>query len=312
MTSSGAGLGQAFQVNTQTVGEQDYPDVAFGPDGGFVVVWEGDGQDGSFNNVYGRRFMSSGAPIAQEFKVNVHVGGQHEAPALAVDAEGDFVVAWRSSAQDGYGFGVFARRFGSGGAAFGGEFQTNSFTASSQRHLDAAGEANGDFVVVWTSPGQDGSEYGLFAQRFSSSGAPLGTEFQVNSSTIDHQFYPAVAADADGDFVVAWWSLGGEDGSGQSVLARRFDSSGAPRGDQFVASVVTMSSQGRPQVTMDDDGDFVIAWQSHYQDGSSYGVVARRFASTGAARSGDLQVNSYTTGFQASPPWPSTPTATSS
>ena len=52
---------------------------------------------------------------------------------------------------------------------------------------------------------------------------------------------------------------------------------------------------------MDDDGDFVIAWQSHYQDGSSYGVVARRFASTGAARSGDLQVNSYTTGFQASP-----------
>ena len=51
---------------------------------------------------------------------------------MAVDADGDFVVAWRQLHQDGSDFGVFARRFSSAGTPLGGEFQVNTYTTSGQ------------------------------------------------------------------------------------------------------------------------------------------------------------------------------------
>jgi hypothetical protein len=65
-------------------------------------------------------------------------------------------------------------------------------------------DANGDFVVVWSSDGQDGDSYGIYGQRFDASGIPQGAEFLVNTHTTDAQSQPSVAMDADGDFVVVW------------------------------------------------------------------------------------------------------------
>ena len=70
-----------------------------------------------------------------------------------------------------------------------------------------AADADGDFVVVWSSNNQDGSLAGVFGQRYTSAGAAVGAEFQVNTYTTSQQRCPAVAADADGDFVVVWESL---------------------------------------------------------------------------------------------------------
>ena len=42
--------------------------------------------------------------------------------------------------------------------------------------------------------------------------SPNGGEFQVNTFTLDFQYQPAVAADAQGNFVVVWQS-NGSDGS---------------------------------------------------------------------------------------------------
>jgi hypothetical protein len=85
-------------------------------------------------------------------------------------------------------------------------------------------DADGDFVVAWESAGQDGYALGVFAQRFDAAGVAQGSEFQVNSFTADSQVRPAAAMDADGDFVVAWDSLG-QDGSfvEYGVFAQRFD-----------------------------------------------------------------------------------------
>ncbi len=47
----------------------------------------------------------------------------------------------------------------------------------------------------------------------------------MNSHTPDDQNQPAVTADDDGDFVVAWQSQG-QDGSGRGVYAKLFDSGG--------------------------------------------------------------------------------------
>jgi hypothetical protein len=86
----------------------------------------------------------------------------------------------------------------------GAEFQVNSFTVGLQAFSGVANDADGDFVVTWHSNLQDGAGRGIFAQRFASSGTPAGGEFKVNTYTRYNQYFPVVAMDSDGDFVVVW------------------------------------------------------------------------------------------------------------
>src|SRR5688572_19463686 len=79
------------------------------------------------------------------------------------------------------------------GSPLGNEFQVNTYTPGNQfkGNQTVATDADGDFVIAWSSSnGQDGSGYGVFARRFSSAGAALASEFQVNTYTSDDQFVP--------------------------------------------------------------------------------------------------------------------------
>jgi cysteine-rich repeat protein len=59
--SAGQTAGTEFQINTQTTGAQWFPRVAAGPSGSFVVVWQGNNQDGDWDGVFGQRFGSAAA-----------------------------------------------------------------------------------------------------------------------------------------------------------------------------------------------------------------------------------------------------------
>jgi hypothetical protein len=153
--------------------------------------------------------------------VSTYTVGPQLRPAVASAAAGDFVVAWSSYPQDGSGSGVFAQRFSASAAPVGTEFLVNSTTSSSQFQPAIALESDGDFVVAWTSYGQDGSAYGVVAQVFDSSGTLLGGELVVNSHTVGYQYAPAVAIDDEDDFVVAWSD--DYDGDAGGVFAQLFD-----------------------------------------------------------------------------------------
>ncbi|HUQ72267.1 MAG TPA: hypothetical protein VM165_22265, partial [Planctomycetaceae bacterium] len=45
------------------------------------------------------------------------------------------------------------------------EFRVNTYTTGVQSGAAVAVDGDGDFVVVWTSNGQDGSSVGVYAQR---------------------------------------------------------------------------------------------------------------------------------------------------
>ena len=79
----------------------------------------------------------------------------------------------------------------------GGEFQVNRYTTNHQYRPALAADADGDFVVTWSSGGQDGpGTPGIFGARFDSAGALLGAEFQVNVYSTGIQTGSAVAAEA--------------------------------------------------------------------------------------------------------------------
>jgi hypothetical protein len=244
--------------------------------GAFVVTWFSYSQDdGTNGGVFARRFDASGVAQAVELQVNAYTAGLQDAPSLAIDDDGDFVVVWRSNQQDGSQYGVFGRMVDASGVPQGDEFQANTFTTDSQRGPAIAVDTSGDFLVVWESLGQDGSSGGIFAQRFVSSGAVVGVEFQVNTVTAGRQKYPAVATDDGGDFVVAWQSQ--QDGDFYGVFARAFDADGMPLAAEFQANSYTPGFQIRPAV--DRSGNrFVVTWISYPdQDGSANGVFAQRF-----------------------------------
>jgi len=298
-------VGPEFQVNTYTTSDQEYPSVGVSPTGEFVVAWESYGQDGYADGIFAGRFSTSGLPLGMtDFQVNTHTTSIQYYPSVGVAGSGDFVVAWQSTGQDGSGYGIMARRFASTGVPLDTfAFQVNTYTTSSQLFASVGVAGNGDFVVAWDSAGQDGSGYGIMARRFASSGVPLDMDdFQVNTYTTSNQRYPSVGVAGNGDFVVVWQDSG-QDGSSFGIFARRFASSGVALDTaDFQVNTYTTSHQFGPSVGVASTGDFVVTWRSFGQDGSEYGIFARRFDSAGMAlETADFQVNTYTTSNQRNP-----------
>jgi len=273
--SSGSPLGGEFQLNEYTTSSQEYPTISHDWSGGFVVAWHSHTQDGSSNGIFGRRFDSSGVALAAEFQANQYTTDQQSQPTISHDSSDGFVVAWYSYQQDGPGSGVFGRRFDSSGTALGAEFQVNQYTTSYQTDPSISHDWSDGFVVAWESVGQDGSDTGIFARRFDSSGSALDAEFQVNQHTTSYQGEPTISHDQSGGFVVVWDTYG-QDGAGDGVFGRRFDSSGSALGAEFQLNQYTTNNQTYPAVSHDSSGGFAVAWASQGQDGSAYGVFARR------------------------------------
>jgi hypothetical protein len=295
--ADGTPQGSEFQVNTFTLGDQQNPAVAMDRNGDFVVAWTSVGQDGSGNGVYAQRYNADGQAQGSEFRVNQVTANNQQNPSVAVDHDGNFVVAWASEFQDGSGFGVYARVYSAAGDPVGDEFRANFYTTNGQFNPSVAMDSVGNFVISWSSFGQDTSGWGVYQRRFNPDGVPQGTELRVNTYTTGNQLHTKVAMDSDGDFVVTWMSYT-QDGSGWGIYGQRYNAAGAPQGSEFRVNTHTLNAQVDPTIAMDDDGDFVITWNSANQDGSGFGIYARRYDRQGTPQGDEFLVNTHTTGDQ--------------
>ena len=139
------------------------------------------GQDGSGYGVFAQRFDAAGRRRwAASSRSTPTPRTSSSTPRWRRDADGDFVVTWASLGQDGIGYGIFARRYDAAGVAQASEFQVNTYTTGDQTYSSVAALPDGGFVVAWASLGQDGSDYGIFAQRYDASGNSVGQEFRLN------------------------------------------------------------------------------------------------------------------------------------
>ena len=86
--------GGEFRVNTFTTGKQARPSAAVLRGGGFVVVWQSEGQDGDSYGVFGQRYDSAGAAAGAEFRVSGYTTGWQRWPEVEALPSGGFVVAW--------------------------------------------------------------------------------------------------------------------------------------------------------------------------------------------------------------------------
>jgi Ca2+-binding RTX toxin-like protein len=289
-----------FQVNTYTTWAQDNSAIKALADGGYVVSWSSYGQDGSDSGIYAQRYDVNGAAAGSEFRVNTNTTSIQSESTVTALADGGFVMCWQSYGQDGSYFGIYAQRYNANGAAAGTEFRVNTNTASTQFGPAIAALANGGFVVSWSTDGQDGDAYGIYAQRYDASGVAAGTEFRANSYTTSSQTNSAIAALADGGFVVSWHSLG-QDGDSYGIYAQRYLASGANIDAEFRVNTYTAGLQLEPCIAALAGGGFVISWQSDGQDGDGFGIYAQRYDADGVAQGAEFRVNTYRAYAQTSP-----------
>ena len=166
--------GPEFLVNTFTGSQEQRPSVAMSAGGEFVVVWEGNRSFEGYTaetslGVFGRRFDAAGTAQGGEFHVNTYTTLAQFQAAVAMRANGDFVVAWNSYGQDGQEGGVFGRRYDASGTPQGPEFAVNTTTLSRQLLPAVTRSPGGEFVVVWTTIDAYHS-YGVFGRRFTRPG----------------------------------------------------------------------------------------------------------------------------------------------
>jgi hypothetical protein len=289
----GGEVGNEFRVNNYTTDAQGHPSTAMDSNGNFMITWQSYGQDGSAWGIYAQRYDNNGNLLGGEFQVNTYTTSEQWWPSVAMDSNGNFVIAWISDGQDGDSYGIFAQHYDSSGNPLGGEFQVNIFTTNNQRFPSVAMDSNGNFVITWVSDGQDGDNMGIYAQRYNSNGNPLGGEFQVNTYTTGNQWHPSTAMDYNGNFVIAWMSDG--------IFAQHYDNNGNPLGGEFLVNTFTPGSQTYPSTAMDSNGNFVIVWSSDGQDGDDLGVYAQYYDDSGNPLGDEFQVNTYITENQYAP-----------
>ena len=302
-------VGPEFRVNDLTVGlQKTQPEsprsVAMDALGDYIVVWTSSGYflpgaPGTGEDVYGRRYRADGTPAGSSFLVsNTTIRDQSNA-TVAMSPSGDFVVTWMSN-QGGSGYDVYARRYSSTGIPSGGEFRVNTYLDSDQMDPQVGMDDAGNFVIIWTSNGQDGDGGGIFARRYDASGTPIAGEIRANTNVVKDQRDPGIALGPSGDFAIVWASLD-QDGDNWGVFGQRYDTNGAPRGGEFRVNSYTNGAQKSPTADMDAAGNLAIVWESDGQDGDESGVFGQRFDAAGGHVGSEFRVNATTSDSQTAP-----------
>lgn len=287
-------LALSGEIQYSPVGEEaTTAELARMPDGGFVAAWYACVSDCS-QDVEARAqvFDAQAAPASPVIEVNQQKGAIQIQSSVATDAQGNFVVTWlhNNGAPDYDDHRVYGRRFDAGGDPLGDEFRVDT---SGGPYLDdpvVAAAPDGRFVVVWYSVPK------VEARLYGSDGQPAGAPFTVEAWG---SYNPDVAMRADGSFIVAFSSIGGQ------LVASGWSASGSKQFGPIEVSDDANGddtlSHGLPSVAAQADGGFQIAW-SRVSDGhATDAVFLRRYDAAGAARGASVQVNeTRATGF-----WPS-------
>jgi hypothetical protein len=295
----GTPVGGEFKAFGALSGGQTRPAVAALADGGFVVTCDDYGRDGDdMDGVYGQIFNKEGTRSGGEFRVNTYKTEDQRESVIVPLSDGGFVVTWQSDVQDGVNPGVYAQRFGAGGAKSGPEFRVNTWVPFAQERPETATLAAGGFVIAWESLSQDGEGEGVYAQRFDSQARPAGAEFRVNTATAYHQEQVSVAGLADGGFLVTWNTtpLVQSTGVGASgVYAQRYSADGTAAGQEFHVNNTNNAYQQWPAVAGLTDGGFVVVMAGVRSGRKPVGCLSRSAIRPAGSKHGpEFRVNAYT------------------
>ncbi len=295
--ADGQPVGNEFQVNSNSIGDQTEQSVTATASGGFVVAWKSSVGDGDGDSIHAQVFDANGLLVGSEIQVNTYTTNHQRIPDVLGLDDGDFIVFWASLGQDGSSDGIYGQRFNADGSTDGNEFQVSTSTTGAQYGPSSAVLADGSYVVTWQANNQDGSDHGIAAQHFAADGSKIGGEITVNTYSAGQQRRPEVAALDNGNYVIVWHSEGQDNADGElGVYGQIFDDQDQPVGSEFRVNTTTAGEQASPSITALSDGGFIVQWRTD-QDGD-FNPHAQRFDADGNMVGTEFNLNVNTAGWQ--------------
>lgn len=121
-----------------------------------------------------------------------------------------------------------------------------------------------------------------------SSQVGLAQTFVVNTYTTSDQVEATLHKAPDGTFLVLWESTG-QDGDGDTVVARKLDSDGMPVGSEIVVNTVTAGDQSHPEATALTDSRYIVVWNA----AANTDVRGRFLNSDGTPAGGEIVLSTH-------------------
>ncbi len=245
-------------------------------------------------------------PNGDSKQVNTFSSGSQSYPSLSPIQGGNFLAVWRSQDQGKVGWSIHGQVLDPGGNKVGAEFQVNTYNTNDQIEPKTAALGNGNLLVTWASQGQDGSGLGVYGQVLDQSGAKVGGEFRLNTTTpndqqtsIQYVGNPLVAVDSNK--FAAVWSSDQQGGPGSNTIFRIFNNDGTPATAESIVSDYPNGSNIIPSVTKLTNGNLVVTYSgggSGGPDPSGYGIYSQVYDADGNKIGSNALVNEYTTNAQ--------------
>ena len=283
--NTGAAQGDPVDVITPTSGRGSLPfnvNVAGLKDGNLLLTWEiYDDRPGETIARYSTKAQIvdvDGALVGAEMNLSGGATSDQRDSEVTASKNGGFILTWRESSgiftdkND-----IFVQKFNADGSPISAAKRANTVTFGEDSDPVVTELANGKFVVSWWGGfGEDGDNWGAFAQMFNKNGGKSGDTIQLNTYTDSQQWAPDVEALPDGGFIATWQSFA-QDGSGGGIFGQRFDAKGVMVGDEFQVNTSTGASQWYSNVEVGKDGGFIVTWQSQHQGGNKWLVMAQQY-----------------------------------
>ena len=226
-------------------GQQQLPGAAVAPSGRLAVAFRDFG--GGMSRVRAAFFTADRAVEMVTPSLDDAPTSVTSAPSIAFASDGSAILVYQSPASATGARGVV---FAAGSSTPSAPFEVGT-GASGLTEARAIGAGAG-FVVAIAGGGD------VHVQRFGTDGAPRdASAVAVLTDAAGTQDQPAIGAQSDGRFLVAWRD-GMGDGAGTSIRARVFGTDGAPAGEAFVVNSTTAGDQAAPSVAAAEDRYAVV------------------------------------------------------
>lgn len=239
--SSGA-TGTPFKVNADEARMRSLPTATKDSNGNFLVVWQQAGDDGT-DDVYAVQVSQAGVVQGDPFPVNTSSENQNGEPSVTSDLDGNSIVTWTESAQDGTLGNVWMRTYDASG-----EPATDPVLvaggAGNQKGSKVQVDGAGNVLVVWSSdpegapiptePGEGDPlpagdpvpAAGVYLRKLLLDGTPLAPALALHATTAGVDSVVDLEVESSGDFTLVWETdLDGEETDG--YFEQDFDADGA-------------------------------------------------------------------------------------
>ena len=262
-------LNNQFQINTITNSNIEFPSITSLKNNNFVIIWDDQ------SNIYVQIFTDNGTKVGSQ--LNIASGTLFRYSSITSLANGNFVATYRCYP------GICAIIFYSDGTMLKSAFSVNTYNYY-VGSTSISSVSNSNFMIAWESRGHDiigASDWGIYAQSFTSSGTKIGNEFRVNTYIISDQANPSITSLTNDNYIVSWYSSG-QDGSGTGIYSQILDGTGNKIGNEFKVNVYTYSDQSDTSVSSLVNNNFVTVWDSYGQDGNKLGIFGNIYQNDGS------------------------------